>query len=118
MTTFPAFDHIALTVPDLANQVERLSHDLGLEVRMRSEHFAVLVDPRTDVKLELSRSDDDEVHLRHLGFRTDDVDSAHASLVAAGMQTRAAPQRQDFAAMYTSYLTQAGGAEIQLVNYD
>jgi len=113
-----ALDHIALTVPNLDEQVERLVHDLGLEVRSRTEHFAVLVDSHIDFKLELSRSDDGEVHVRHLGFRTDDVDAAHASLVAAGMQTRAEPQRQDFARMYTSYLTQPGGVEVQLVNYD
>ena len=118
MTTFPALDHIALTVPDLTNQVDRLTQDLGMDVRMRSEHFAVLVDPRSDFKLELSASDDGEVHVRHLGFRTDDVDSAHANLAAAGMETRQSPHRQDFAAMYTSYLTQSGGVEIQLVKYD
>ena len=118
MTTTPVFDHIALTVPDLDEQVDRLINDLGLEVRMRSEHFAVLVDTRIDFKLELSRSDDDEVHVRHLGFRADDVDAAHTSLVAAGMATRQEPQRQDFARMYTSYLTQPGGVEVQLVKYD
>ena len=118
MTTTPAFDHIALTVPDLDAQVERLTTDLGMVVRLRTEHFAVLVDPVTDIKLELSASDDREVRVRHLGFRADDVDAAHERLVTAGMETRAAPQRQDFAAMYTSYLTQPGGVEIQLVRYD
>ena len=114
----PALDHIALTVPDLPAQVERLSREFGMVVRLQSEHFAVIVDPESDFKFELSASDDDDVHVRHLGFRADDVDAAHASLVAAGMETRAAPQRQDFAAMYTSYLTQAGGVEVQLVKYD
>jgi len=118
MTATPALDHIALTVPDLDEQVERLTSDLGMETRMRSEHFAVLVDPRTDFKLELSRSEDAEVHIRHLGFRADDVDEAHEVLVTAGMETRTAPHRQDLAAMYTSYLTQPGGVEIQLVKYD
>lgn len=118
MTATPALDHIALTVPDLDAQVDRLIGDLGLEVRSRSEHFAVLVDPRIDFKLELSRSDDGDVHVRHLGFRADDVDAAHADLVAAGMQPRVDPQRQDFAQMYTSYLTQPGGVEVQLVKYD
>ena len=118
MTTTPVLDHIALTVPDLDAQVERLINDLGLEVRSRSGHFAVLVDTRIDFKFELSRSDDGEVHVRHLGFRADDVDAAHTSLVAAGMEARQDPQRQDFAMMYTSYLTQPGGVEVQLVKYD
>ncbi len=113
-----ALDHIALTVPNLDDQIERLTSAFGMVIRLRTEHFAVLVDPRSDFKFELSRSDDDEVHVRHLGFRADDVDASHASLVAAGMETRAAPHRQDFAAMYTSFLTQPGGVEVQLVKYD
>jgi catechol 2,3-dioxygenase-like lactoylglutathione lyase family enzyme len=117
-TPSPALDHIALTVPNLDEQVERLTSAFGMEVRFRSEHFAVVVDPGSDFKLELSRSDDDEVHLRHLGFRADDVDAAHSSLVAAGMETGAPPHRQDFARMYTSFLKQTGVVEVQLVKYD
>ena len=56
--------------------------------------------------------------MRHLGFRTDDVDAAHATLVAAGMETTEAPHRRDFAGMYTSYLEQPGGVDVQLVKYD
>ena len=118
MTATPALDHIALTVPDLDAQVDRLTNDLGLAVRLRNDFMAVLVDPRTDFKIELSRSDDGDVHVRHLGFCADDVDAAHDDLVAAGMKSRVDPQRQDFAAMYTSYLEQPGGVEVQLVKYD
>jgi catechol 2,3-dioxygenase-like lactoylglutathione lyase family enzyme len=118
VTAPPAFDHIALTVPNLDDQIERLTSAFGMVVKLRSEHFAVVVDPGSDFKLELSTSDDGDVHLRHLGFRADDVDAAHASLVAAGMETRAAPHRQDFARMYTSFLEQPGGVEVQLVKYD
>ena len=56
--------------------------------------------------------------LRHLGFRADDVDTAHADLVAAGMESSKDPHRQDFARMYTSFLKQSGGVEVQLVKYD
>ena len=118
MTPTPTFDHMAFTVPDLDAQVERLSRDFGMEVRARSDRFALVVDPGSGLKFELSRSDDDDVHLRHLGFRVDDLDTAHASLVTVGMETIAAPHRQDFAGMYTSYLEQPGGMEVQLVNYD
>jgi hypothetical protein len=118
MTASPALDHIALTVPNLDDLVERLTTAFGMVARFRSEHFAVVVDSGSDFKLELSTSDDGEVHLRHLGFRADDVDAAHASLVAAGMETSAAPHRQDFARMYTSFLKQPGGMEVQLVKYD
>ena len=80
-----------------------------------SEHFAVVVDPGSGFKLELSASADGEVHLRHLGFRADDVDAARANLVATGMKTAQAPQRNDFAKMYTSFLAQPGCVEVQLV---
>ena len=118
MTTTPAFDHIALTVPDLDEQVDRLVGAFGMTAQMRSPQFAVVVDPNTGFKFELSRSEDEDVHLRHLGFRADDVDTAHETLVAAGMEAAKAPHRQDFARMYTSYLSQPGGVEVQLVKYD
>jgi Glyoxalase/Bleomycin resistance protein/Dioxygenase superfamily len=118
VTATPAFDHIALTVPNLDDQVERLHDVFGMVVQSRFEGFAVLVDPGSGLRFELSKSDDAEVHLRHLGFRADDVDAAHSSLVAVGMETAQAPHRQDFANMYTSYLQQPGGVEIQLVKYD
>lgn len=118
MTAPPALDHIALTVPNVDDLVERLTTAFGMVAQFRFEHFAVLVDPASDFKLELSTSDDGEVHVRHLGFRTDDVDAAHESLVAAGMETSTAPHRQDFARMYTSFLQQPGSVEVQLVKYD
>lgn len=118
MTATPAFDHIALTVPDLNSQVERLIGDFGMVAKSRNEFFAVLVDPHSGIKFELSKSADDGVHVRHLGFRTDDVDSSHQVLAASGMEIAQDPHRQDFAAMYTSYLHQPGGVEVQLVKYD
>jgi hypothetical protein len=118
VTATPAFDHIALTVPNLDEQVERLHGAFGMVVQMRSELFAVVVDSASGCKFELSKSEDGEVHVRHFGFRTDDVDAAHASLVAAGMETAQPPHRQGFANMYTSYLQQPGGVEVQLVRYD
>ena len=114
----PGIDHIAMTVPDLDAQVDRLTSEFGLVVESRMEFFAVLADPTSGLKLELSRSDDAEVHFRHFGFRADDVDAAHESLVAAGMESSEAPHRRDFAGMYTSFLRQPGGAEVQLVHYD
>ena len=114
----PALDHLALTVPSLDDQVERLITAFGMEIELRSEHFALIVDSRSGFKLELSASRDDEAHLRHLGFRTDDVDAAHAALVAAGMESSAAPHRQDSERMYTSSLKEPGGVEVQLVKYD
>jgi hypothetical protein len=118
MKITPAFDHIALTVPELDEQVERLTVSFGMVVQGRSEGFALVADPASGLKLELSRSDDPEAHFRHLGFRTDDVDSTHDTLVKAGMEVGESPHRRDFARMYTSYLKQPGGLEVQLVRYD
>ena len=114
----PGIDHIALTVPDLAAQLDRLERDLGMVVLARSDVFALVSDPGSGLKLELSRSDDAHVHLRHLGFRADDVDATHDELVGAGMEASEAPHRRDFARMYTSFLAQPGGVEVQLVKYD
>ena len=110
-------DHIALTVPDLDAQVERLTTAFGLHLEHRVGDFALVRDPATGVTVELGRSDDDGVHFRHFGFRAD-VDQAHQHLVDAGMQTSEPPHRRDFAGMYTSFLRQPGCAEVQLVAYD
>ena len=114
----PGIDHIALMVPDLDEQVDRLTSAFGMVIEGRSDSFALIADPASGLKLELSRSDDSQVHFRHLGFRSDDVDGAHESLVNAGMESSEAPHRRDFARMYTSFLKQQGGLEVQLVNYD
>jgi catechol 2,3-dioxygenase-like lactoylglutathione lyase family enzyme len=114
----PGIDHVALAVPDLDEQVDRLSNAFGMIVEVRTELFALITDPASGLKLELGRSDDSEVHFRHFGFRADDLDGAHEHLVEAGMQTSEAPHRRDFARMYTSFLKQPGGLEVQLVKYD
>jgi catechol 2,3-dioxygenase-like lactoylglutathione lyase family enzyme len=111
-------DHIALTVPDLDAQVDRLAAAFGFVVQSRSDRYALVADPSTGFKIELSRSDDSEVHFRHLGFRTDDVDASHKNLLGAGMTTSEAPHRREFARMYTSFLKDPGGLEVQLVKYD
>jgi catechol 2,3-dioxygenase-like lactoylglutathione lyase family enzyme len=114
----PGIDHIALTVPDLDEQLDRLTSAFGMVVEVRTDGFAIVADPTSGLRIELGRSDDSEVHFRHLGFRADDVDGTHDSLVAAGMETSTAPHRRDFAGMYTSFLSQRGGLEVQLVRYD
>jgi catechol 2,3-dioxygenase-like lactoylglutathione lyase family enzyme len=114
----PGIDHIALTVPDLDAQVDRLTTTFGMVAEIRSDFFAVLSDPTTGLKIELGKSADADVHFRHLGFCADDVDGAHELLVSDGMASNEAPHRRDFARMYTSYLGQPGGVEVQLVKYD
>ena len=118
MNDAPKLDHIALTAPNLDELVDRLTTAFGMIVEVRSEHFALIADPASGLKLELGRSRDGEVHFRHLGFRTNDVDVAHEVLVEAGMQVGEPPHRRDFARMYTSFLKQPDGFEVQLVKYD
>ena len=108
----------ALTVPDLDALIDRLTVAFGMVVEIRTDRFAVVADPGSGLKLELSRSGDAGIHFRHFGFRADDVDSAHEALVAAGMNASEAPHRRDFARMYTSFLKQPDGFEVQLVKYD
>jgi catechol 2,3-dioxygenase-like lactoylglutathione lyase family enzyme len=114
----PGIDHIALMVPNLDEQVDRLTSAFGMVVEGRSEFFALIADPASGLRIELSRSDDSQVHFRHLGFRAEDVDGAHESLINAGMESSEPPHRRDFARMYTSFLKQPGGLEVQLVKYD
>ena len=114
----PGIDHIAMTVPNLDAHVELLTSAFGLVVEGRVDGFALVADPASGLKIELSRSDDSQVHFRHLGFRADDVDGAHVTLVESGMESSEAPHRRDFARMYTSFLRQPGGLEVQLVKYD
>jgi catechol 2,3-dioxygenase-like lactoylglutathione lyase family enzyme len=114
----PGIDHIALTVPNLDEQVDRLTRAFGMVAETRLEGFALITDPASGLKIELSRSDDSQVHFRHLGFRAEDVAGVHESLVKAGMESSEAPHRRDFARMYTSFLKQPGGLEVQLVKYD
>ncbi len=91
----PGIDHIALNVPDLDAQIERLTTAVGLVVEHRFGDFALISDPTNGLKLELGRSEDDQVHFRHFGVRADDVDRAHQHLVDTGMETTlgAAPPR-------------------------
>ena len=118
MGNLPTLDHIALTVPDLAAQVARLQDTFGMVVHSQFDRFALVSDPVTGLKLELSQSEDAEVHFRHFGFQTNDVDATHQSLVDEGMTSSESPHRRDFAAMYTSFLKDKGGVEVQLVKYD
>jgi catechol 2,3-dioxygenase-like lactoylglutathione lyase family enzyme len=118
MTTTPALDHISLAVPNLNELVERLTSAFGMVIEQQFDGFAVIADPGSGLKFELGRSADTDVHFRHLGFRADDVDTAHASLVEAGMESKEAPVRQDFARMYQSRLQEPSCLEVQLVKYD
>ena len=62
----PGIDHIALAVPDLNEHVDRLTTAFGMVVEHRFQDFALLADPVSGLKIELSRSDDSQVRFRHL----------------------------------------------------
>ena len=112
------FDHIAIAVPDLDAQVERLTAAFGMVVQSRSERYALLADPASGFKIEMNLSEDGEARFRHLGFRSADVDGEHQTLLDAGMSEVEAPHRRDFARMRTSFLRETNGLEFQLVKYD
>jgi len=118
MNKTPTLDHIAFNVPDLDALIERMTEGFGMVVETRIGDFAVICDPASGLKFELGKSGDAAVHFRHLGFKADDVDGAHEALSQAGMQASQPPHRRDFARMYTSFLKQADGFEVQLVKYD
>lgn len=118
MSSISGFDHIALAVPDLDSQVERFTSKLGMVVRSQSEQYALVEDPASGFKIELSLSPDSQAHFRHLGFRCEDVDGSHEELVDAGMTSAESPHRREFAHMYTAFLREDSGLEVQLVKYD
>ena len=118
MPNISGFDHIALAVPNLGEEVERLTSLMGMVVQSQSERYALVADPASGFKIELSQSADGVAHFRHLGFRADDVDATHDWLVRAGLTTTVAPERREFARMRTAFLQEPGGLEIQLVKYD
>ena len=91
---------------------------MGMTVQNQSERYALLADPSSGFKIELTKSTDGEAHFRHLGFRADDVDAVHESLAKAGMMSTVAPERREFARMTTAFLKEQNGLEIQLVKYD
>jgi catechol 2,3-dioxygenase-like lactoylglutathione lyase family enzyme len=118
MADISGFDHIALAVPNLDEQIERLTTLMGMVVQSRSERYALVADPRSGFKIELSLSADAETHFRHMGFRTSDVDAGHQALVDSGFISTEGPHRRDFAKMYTAFLKDESGLEVQLVKYD
>jgi len=118
MSNTSGFDHIALAVPSVAEEVTRLTTLMGMVVQGQADRYALVADPVSGFKIELSESPDGESHFRHLGFRTDDVDGSHAALVEAGLTQTVAPERRDFARMRTSFLKEPSGVELQLVKYD
>lgn len=118
MASISGFDHVAIAVPNVREEVERLTSLMGMAVVGASDKYALVTDPVSGFKIELSESGDGEAHFRHLGFRTDDVDAAHTSLVEAGMTATVAPEQREFAKMRTSFLKEQSGLEVQLVKYD
>jgi hypothetical protein len=78
----------------------------------------LIADPASGFKIEFSVSPDSETHFRHVGFRASDVDSGHEALAQAGLTSTEAPHRRDFARMYTAFLKDDSGLELQLVKYD
>jgi catechol 2,3-dioxygenase-like lactoylglutathione lyase family enzyme len=118
MTNVHVLDHIAFAVPNLDEEVERLTGALGMVVQNRNEHYALVADPVSGFKIELNETAEPVAQFRHLGFRTANVDAAHDALVEAGLASTEAPHRREFARMRTAFLREPSGIEVQLVAYD
>ena len=118
MKEIEGFDHVAIAVPNLIDEVERLTTMMGMVIQASSEHHALLADRTSGFQIELTESTDGQSHFRHLGFRATDVQAAHNALVEAGMESTEKPHRREFAKMFTSFLKETSGLEIQLVKYD
>ena len=118
MTTIQGLDHIALAVPNLDEEVQRLTLSLGMVVQSRNEHYALVADPVSGFKIELTETTEQQAQFRHLGFRATDVDAAHEALVGAGLVSIEGPHRREMARMRTAFLKEPSGIEVQLVDYD
>ena len=114
----PGIDHIALTVPDLDEQVDRLTSAFGMVVEVRFEGFALIADPASGLKIELSRSDDSDVHFRHLGSAPKTWTARTRAWSRPVWSPVRRPTGATSPACTPSFLKQPGGLEVQLVKYD
>ena len=118
MANVQALDHIAFAVPNLNEEVERLTGALGMKILSRNDQYALLADPASGFKIELNETSEPVAQFRHLGFTTVDVDASHDALVKAGLASTEPPHRREFAKMRTAFLKEPSGIEVQVVTYD
>jgi catechol 2,3-dioxygenase-like lactoylglutathione lyase family enzyme len=118
MPDIQCLDHVAFAVADIDRQVRFFTTALHMTVQSQSEQHALVADPVSGFKIELTKSDGPATQFLHLGIRAAEIDTAYEKLVAQGVTTVHPPHRREFAHMRTAFVKDAGGLEIQLVTYD
>lgn len=121
-------DHVALEVDDIDERVERLEA-AGLRVLRHGTRYStgqriVMMGDGTGNKLELIEAgpreeggSDGTPVFAHLALRTDDADSAHRGLQAAGYQSRSEPHDLEAARARSALLDSGGGFRVQVISY-
>ena len=91
-------DHVALAVADLDERIAFFTQQMGMNLRRMGKEIstgsriAMLGDPASGFKLELIESAD-RSGLQHIARRVDDVPTAFAQMVAAGLKPLREPRR-------------------------
>jgi catechol 2,3-dioxygenase-like lactoylglutathione lyase family enzyme len=115
-------DHVALGVHDLDERIAFLTGVLGMTLRRIGKHvksggrIAMIAD-LNGFKLELIELPDDEPAFQHLAYRVEDVEAAHASLVARGCTTIRGPHEIGAAKAMTALVEDPSGLQIQVITY-
>ena len=107
-------DHISLAVPDVLAQVDLFTNVMGMHAERRSEEFGLVTDPQSGFKIEITRAEQGQTKLLHLGFQVRNVDAAFNTLSTAGLETVHAPHRRERAHIRTAFVRDAAGLEIQV----
>ncbi len=115
-------DHVALGVHDLDERIAFLTGTLGMTLKRIGKHvktggrIAMIADSN-GFKLELIELPNDEPGFQHLAYRVEDVEAAHASLVAQGCTTIRGPHEIGAAKAFTALVEDPSGTQIQVVTY-
>ena len=115
-------DHVALGVHDLDERIAFLTGTLGMTLKRIGQHvktggrIAMIADSN-GFKLELIELPNHEPGFQHLAYRVEDVEAAHASLVAQGCASIRGPHEIGAAKAVTALVEDPSGTQIQVIKY-
>ena len=121
------FDHVAIEVDDLDEQVRQLVDHCGMRLLRMGSRFSTgqriaMLGDGTGTKLELIETDvtsgDDGPTFAHLAFRVDDASGQVSKLNAAGWSTKRDSHRLESAKAETALLRTGTGMDVQVISYD
>lgn len=118
-------DHIAVGIQDLDERIAFYTGQMGLVLKRRGVHMAsggriaMVMDPKTSLKLELIETPDRRLGLMHVAFRVDDVGTEFERLRALGLVPAREPFWLEAAKAETAlFADPAGvGTEVQIIRY-